>query len=127
MTQPFRSFVIFAEMRTGSNLLEATLNALKRVTCFGEAFNPYMMGWPDKDELKGITMAERDADPHRLLTAIFDNLMIAAGLFTYSEELISGVRIGLAPIEDFAYPLAIAFLLPAVNALLPRDTRADRH
>jgi LPS sulfotransferase NodH len=72
MTQPFRSFVIFAEMRTGSNLLEATLNAVKRVTCFGEAFNPYMMGWPDKTELKGITMAERDADPHRLLTAIFD-------------------------------------------------------
>lgn len=72
MTQPFRSFVIFAEMRTGSNLLEATLNALKRVTCFGEAFNPYMMGWPDKTELKGITMAERDADPHRLLAAIFD-------------------------------------------------------
>ena len=72
MTQPFRSFVIFAEMRTGSNLLEATLNAIKRVTCFGEAFNPYMMGWPDKDELKGITMAERDADPHRLLAAIFD-------------------------------------------------------
>ena len=28
MTQPFRSFVIFAEMRTGSNLLEATLNAI---------------------------------------------------------------------------------------------------
>ncbi|SIQ34838.1 hypothetical protein SAMN05421641_106164 [Paracoccus thiocyanatus] len=72
MTQHFRRFVIFAEMRTGSNLLEATLNAIKRVTCFGEAFNPYMMGWPDKDELKGITMAEREADPHRLLAAIFD-------------------------------------------------------
>ncbi|KGJ05555.1 hypothetical protein IT41_04905 [Paracoccus halophilus] len=72
MTQPFQRFVIFAEMRTGSNLLEATLNAIKRVTCFGEAFNPYMMGWPEKDELKGITMAERDADPLRLLNAIFD-------------------------------------------------------
>lgn len=72
MTQPFQRFVIFAEMRTGSNLLEATLNALKRVTCFGEAFNPYMMGWPDKDELKGITRAEREEDPHRLLRAIFD-------------------------------------------------------
>ena len=70
MTAPFRSFVIFAEMRTGSNLLEATLNAVKYVTCFGEAFNPYMMGWPDKDQLKGITMAERDADPLRLFDAI---------------------------------------------------------
>lgn len=70
MTQAFRSFVIFAEMRTGSNLLEATLNAIKRVTCYGEAFNPYMMGWPDKDELRGITMAERDADPLALFDAI---------------------------------------------------------
>lgn len=69
---PFRSFVIFAEMRTGSNLLEATMNAIKRVTCFGEAFNPYMMGWPDVEQLRGMTMAERDADPHALLNTIFD-------------------------------------------------------
>ncbi|MDO5621743.1 MAG: hypothetical protein Q4G24_09760 [Paracoccus sp. (in: a-proteobacteria)] len=68
----FKRFVIFAGMRTGSNLLEATLNKIKRVTCFGEAFNPYMMGWPDKDELRGVTMAERDADPDVLLQALFD-------------------------------------------------------
>lgn len=68
----FSRFVIFAGMRTGSNLLEATLNAVRRVTCFGEAFNPYMMGWPDKDELKGITKEQRDQDPHCLLDAIFD-------------------------------------------------------
>ncbi|WP_347266918.1 hypothetical protein [Paracoccus sp. (in: a-proteobacteria)] len=72
MNQPFRSFVIFAEMRTGSNLLEATLNSVKRVTCFGEAFNPYMMGWPDKDAIRGVTRAERDAEPLRLLAAIRD-------------------------------------------------------
>ncbi|WBU56735.1 hypothetical protein [Paracoccus sediminicola] len=66
----FQSFVIFAEMRTGSNLLEATLNAVKGVTCFGEAFNPYMMGWPDTDQIRGISMAERDADPQALLAAI---------------------------------------------------------
>lgn len=71
-TPKFKRFVIFAEMRTGSNLLEATLNGIKRVTCFGEAFNPYMMGWPDKDELKGITQQERDRDPHRLLAALWD-------------------------------------------------------
>ena len=71
MTQ-FRRFVIFAGMRTGSNLLEATLNGIRRVTCFGEAFNPYMMGWPDKDELRGVTMAERDADPMRLLAVLWD-------------------------------------------------------
>ncbi|MDS9467048.1 hypothetical protein RGQ15_05590 [Paracoccus sp. MBLB3053] len=85
MTQPYQRFVIFAEMRTGSNLLEATLNAIKRVTCFGEAFNPYMMGWPDKDELKGITRAQREEDPLRLLKAIFDKPNHLAG-FRYFHD-----------------------------------------
>ncbi|WBU53140.1 hypothetical protein [Paracoccus sp. SCSIO 75233] len=66
------SFVIFAEMRTGSNLLEASLNAIKGVTCFGEAFNPYMLGWPDVDKIRNVTMAEREADPLQLLSAITD-------------------------------------------------------
>lgn len=54
-----------------------------------------------------------------VLTAIFDNIMIAADLFTYPEEHISGIRVGLAPVEDFAYPLCVAFLLPAISALIP--------
>lgn len=52
------------------------------------------------------------------LTAIFDNVMIAAGLFTYPPEHLSGLHIALAPIEDFSYPLAAAFLIPAVWTLL---------
>lgn len=57
------------------------------------------------------------------LTAIFDNIMIAAGLFTYPSEHLSGLHIGLAPIEDFSYPLAAAFLIPAVWTLLtPKKT-----
>jgi lycopene cyclase domain-containing protein len=52
------------------------------------------------------------------LTAVFDNLMIASGLFTYSEVHISGIGIGLAPIEDFSYPLAAVILLPALWSLL---------
>ncbi|WP_159498321.1 lycopene cyclase domain-containing protein [Microbacterium sp. 18062] len=59
-----------------------------------------------------------------LLTAVFDNAMIAAGLFTYPDEHLSGIRIGLAPVEDFSYPLCAAFGVPAVAALLPvRRTR----
>lgn len=54
------------------------------------------------------------------LTAIFDNLMIAAELFTYPEEHLSGLRIGLAPLEDFSYALCAAFLVPAVHELLRR-------
>lgn len=59
-----------------------------------------------------------------LLTAVFDNLMIAAGLFTYPDGLISGMRVGLAPIEDFAYPLCAAFLVPAVFVLLAPSRQA---
>ena len=59
------------------------------------------------------------------LTAIFDNVIIGTGLVAYDEALISGVRIGLAPIEDFAYTVAALVLLPAVWELLPR--RRTRH
>jgi len=56
------------------------------------------------------------------LTAVFDNVMIAADLFTYPEQHLSGLRIGLAPIEDFAYALCAAFLVPAVFTLLSGRT-----
>jgi lycopene cyclase domain-containing protein len=59
------------------------------------------------------------------LTAVFDNLMIAAGLFTYPAEHLSGLRIGLAPLEDFSYPLCAAFLVPAVFTLLTRRTHEE--
>ncbi len=54
------------------------------------------------------------------LTAVFDNIMIGVGLYSYPAEHLSGLRIGLAPIEDFAYPLAAAFLVPAVYTLTRR-------
>ncbi|RZU62998.1 lycopene cyclase domain-containing protein [Zhihengliuella halotolerans] len=52
-----------------------------------------------------------------ILTAVFDNLMLAAGLFGYTPETLSGHHIGLAPLEDFAYPVAAAILLPALWVL----------
>ena len=57
------------------------------------------------------------------LTAVFDNVMIAAGLFDYADAQISGVRIGQAPIEDFTYPLAGVLLLTAVWNILDRGER----
>ena len=42
-----------------------------------------------------------------VLTAVFDNVMIAAGLFDLRPAThLAGLRIGLRPVEDFAYPLA---------------------
>jgi len=66
----FTSFVVFAEMRTGSNLLEANLNALPGVTSHGEVFNRYILGKKDRTELFGITMEERDRDPRPLLARL---------------------------------------------------------
>ncbi|WP_166848601.1 lycopene cyclase domain-containing protein [Isoptericola sp. BMS4] len=53
-----------------------------------------------------------------VLTAVFDSLMIAADLYRFDEAALSGLRVGAAPVEDFAWPLAAALLLPAVWQLL---------
>lgn len=66
----FDYFVVFAEMRTGSNFLETNLNALDGVTCHGEAFNPYFIGYPNRTDLLGLTQAMREADPARLVAAV---------------------------------------------------------
>ena len=60
------------------------------------------------------------------LTAVFDNVMIAAGLFGYNPDRISGAFIGSAPLEDFAYALAAVLLLPALWLLLgKRSTNTE--
>lgn len=61
---------MLADMRTGSNFLEANLNAMAGVTCHGEAFNPNFIGKKDRLDHLGVTIEERDADPSRLLRAL---------------------------------------------------------
>jgi LPS sulfotransferase NodH len=68
--RPFDSFVIFAGKRTGSNFLEASLNMVPGVTCHGEAFNPYFIGYPNAKRLLGVDLAAREADPMGLLGRI---------------------------------------------------------
>ena len=70
MSAPFDWFVVLAGMRTGSNFLESNLNAIKGLTCFGEAFNPSFIGYPKKSELLGFSLAQRDANPNDLIDAI---------------------------------------------------------
>lgn len=60
-----------------------------------------------------------------VLTVVFDNIMIGIGLVGYDRKLISGVFIGIAPIEDFAYAVAAAVLLPSLWALLPARIPRD--
>lgn len=61
-----------------------------------------------------------------VLTAVFDTIMIASGLFHYSPDHLLGLHVGLAPIEDFAYPIAGALLLPALWAALRARRSAPR-
>jgi lycopene cyclase domain-containing protein len=59
-----------------------------------------------------------------IVSVVFDNIMIGIGLVGYTRSLISGVFIGIAPVEDFAYAVAAVVLLPSLWALLAR--RGDR-
>lgn len=57
-------------------------------------------------------------------TAIFDNLIIAAGLVAYDETRILGIRIGLAPIEDFLYAIAAVMVVASFWHIIARkDSR----
>lgn len=56
-------------------------------------------------------------------TAIFDNYIIGSGVVAYTETSLSGVRIGLAPIEDFGYAIAAILGLPAIWEFLSSGRR----
>lgn len=67
---PFDSFIVLAEMRTGSNFLEANINEFATLRCLGEAYNPSFIGHPNQSELFGYTKEQREADPLGLLDAM---------------------------------------------------------
>lgn len=54
------------------------------------------------------------------MTLVFDNLIILAGIVGYDESLISGLKLGVAPIEDFSYTLVGLALIPITWELLGR-------
>ena len=73
MSDRFDSFVIFGEMRTGSNYLEENLNRYDGLHCYGEAFNPHFVGHHNTRELFDMTLAAREADPLRLIERMKKN------------------------------------------------------
>ncbi|WP_204112678.1 sulfotransferase family 2 domain-containing protein [Shimia biformata] len=86
MTSKFDYFVVFAEMRTGSNFLEANLNAFHGISCHGEAFNPHFIGYPNHDDILGVTLDQRSADPDRLLAAIRDQDGVLGGFRFFHDH-----------------------------------------
>ena len=60
----------------------------------------------------------------RVLTMVFDTVMIAADLYVFDEDKILGVYLWGAPLEDFAYAIAAALAMPVLWTVLEgRDAR----
>lgn len=67
MAGQFDYFVILADMRTGSNFLEASLTEYPGIHGHGELFNPHFIGGPGNTEKFGINLKQREADPIAML------------------------------------------------------------
>jgi lycopene cyclase domain-containing protein len=62
--------------------------------------------------------------PMILITAVFDNLIVSTGIVGYDASKISGIMVGAAPIEDFAYTIAAVLIVPSVwSAVLNRKKK----
>jgi hypothetical protein len=73
MPRRFDAFVLFAEMRTGSNYLEDSLNNFPDINCLGEVYNPTFLGHHNTFEMYGYDMDRREQDPLGLLQTIIEN------------------------------------------------------
>ena len=49
-----------------------------------------------------------------ILTAIFDSIIVGAGIVDYNPDKIIGLRLGFAPVEDFFYAVLAAIIVPAL-------------
>lgn len=47
-----------------------------------------------------------------VLTAVFDSVIVGLGIVAYDPAKIIGLTLGAAPLEDFAYCLVAAVLVP---------------
>ena len=52
--------------------------------------------------------------PMLVLTALFDNLIIAAGIVEYDHSKLLGIYVGVVPLEDFAYTVLAVLLVPTI-------------
>jgi lycopene cyclase domain-containing protein len=56
-----------------------------------------------------------------LVTLIFDNVIVALGIVDYDTTKISGVLLGLVPIEDFAYTVVSVLAVSAIWHKLTKE------
>jgi lycopene cyclase domain-containing protein len=55
-----------------------------------------------------------------LVTLIFDNVIVALGIVDYDSNKISGLVLGLVPIEDFAYTIVSVLAVSSIWHLMTR-------
>jgi lycopene cyclase domain-containing protein len=55
-----------------------------------------------------------------LVTLIFDNVIVALGIVDYDTHKISGLVLGLVPIEDFAYTIVSVLAVSSIWHLMTR-------
>ncbi|RKX63126.1 MAG: nodulation protein NodH, partial [Tenericutes bacterium] len=70
MSGRYKYFAIFGSMRSGSNLLEQSLNQYAGITCHGELFNPSFIGHPKSKDFLGFDFVEREKSPESLIKAM---------------------------------------------------------
>lgn len=58
-----------------------------------------------------------------VLTGIFDNVIVALGIVAYDTTHITGLFVGVVPIEDFAYSVAAVLVLPTLWGVLGYFTK----
>lgn len=58
-----------------------------------------------------------------VLTAVFDSAIVGFGLTVYEPDAILGAYVGAAPVEDFAYTIAVVLLVPTLWTVLGRRGR----
>lgn len=60
-----------------------------------------------------------------VLTLIFDNLIVGLSIVGYDPSKILGIKLGVAPIEDFMYALLAVMIVPSLWRTLGKqnDTR----
>jgi lycopene cyclase domain-containing protein len=63
-----------------------------------------------------------------LLTVVFDNLIVLAKIVSYDESKISGFKVLVAPLEDFAYTLVLVPLIALANSYFTQwqNSRASK-
>ncbi len=62
--------------------------------------------------------------PMVIITAAFDNAIVASGIVAYDSSKLSGFMVGAVPIEDFAYTIAAVAIVPSVwSAMINRKKK----